>query len=147
MIEIECATEIDAPAAAVWRILTDLSAFEAWNPFIREAHGSTEVGGTVTMRVRPSLPLPLPFHARILERDEGHALRWRGHVLSRWLACGDHRFTIEPLGDDRVRFVQRETFSGLLPWLARRRLAREVLHGFDLMNRALAARAYEEELS
>ena len=32
-------------------------------------------------------------------------------------------------------------FSGLLPWLAKRLLARETQRGFDAMNHALEARA------
>lgn len=142
--EIRSTTEIEAPAETVWRVLTDLEAFAVWNPFIRRAEGSTEVGDTVHVRVRSSLRVPLGFEARILERREGRELRWRGHVLAPWLACGEHTFTIEPLEDGRVRFEQRETFSGLLPWLARRLLAREAQRGFDAMNEALADRAQLE---
>jgi hypothetical protein len=141
MIEITASTDIDAPADTVWRVLTDLDRFHAWNPFIREAHGSTEVGGTVHVRVQPSLRVPLRFNARILARQPNRELRWRGHVLAPWLASGDHSFTIEPLGDGRVRFTQRERFSGLVPRLAARLLRRESQRGFDAMNEALAARA------
>ena len=141
MIEVKATTEIEAPAEAVWSVLTDLANFHAWNPFIRDARGSTELGGEVHVRVRPSLHVPLAFHARILEREDGRALRWEGHVLAPWLARGDHSFTIEPLGAHRVRFVQKETFTGLLPWLGKRLLAREAQRGFDAMNRALAVRA------
>ncbi len=141
MIEVTASTEIDAPADTVWRVLTDLERFPAWNPFIREAHGSTEVGGTVHVRVRPSLRVPLRFSARIRAREANRELRWEGYLLSPWLASGDHSFTIEPLGDGRVRFTQRERFSGLLPRLVARLLRRESQRGFDAMNEALAARA------
>ena len=141
MIEVTAATEIEASPEAVWRLLTDLDGFTAWNPFIREAHGKIEVGETVRVRVRPSQGVPLRFRAKVVERDEGRGLRWRGHVLADWLACGDHTFEIERLGDHRVRFVQREQFTGILPWLGRRLLAREALRGFDAMGRALAERA------
>jgi len=145
MIEVNAATEIDAPAEAVWSVLTDLKSFKAWNPFIREARGTTDVGGSVRVRVRPSFGVPLVFHAKVLARQDNRELRWTGHVLSPWLARGEHTFTIEPLGADRVRFVQHETFSGLLPWLAKRLLAREARRGFDAMNQALGARVHECE--
>jgi hypothetical protein len=64
-------------------------------------------------------------------------------VGSSWLARGDHSFTIEPLGTGRVRFTQHETFSGLLPRLAARLLARETQRGFDAMNQALDARVHQ----
>lgn len=139
-IEISEATEIDAPPHAVWEALTDLPAFRAWNPFICRASGSTALGGTVHVRVRPSLPLRLPFRATIVERTEDRALRWQGHVGARWLAAGDHVFTLEPLAGNRTRFVQSEKFTGVLPRLAGKLLARETRRGFAAMNRALADR-------
>ena len=141
MIEITASCDIDAPAEAVWSVLTDLDHFHIWNPFIRRAAGSTEVGGRVRVRVRPSLGVPLVFRATVYDREDRRALRWRGCVGAPWLACGDHTFTIEPLGDGRSRLIQREAFTGLVPWLAGRLLAREAQRGFDAMNRALAARA------
>jgi len=54
---------------------------------------------------------------------------------------GEHIFEIEPLGPNRVRFVQREVFTGLLVPLARGRLQEETLAGFREMNRALKERA------
>jgi hypothetical protein len=139
-IEVSAATEIDAPPAAVWAVLTDLARFHAWNPFIRAARGATGVGDAVRVRVRPSLPVPLVFHATVSASDEPRALRWDGHVLARWFARGDHTFEIAPLGDGRSRFVQRERFSGILPRLGARLLAREARRGFVAMNRALKQR-------
>ncbi|HEU4727460.1 MAG TPA: SRPBCC domain-containing protein [Kofleriaceae bacterium] len=147
MIEVTCTKDIDAPAEAVWSVLTDLRKFRVWNPFMRDARGSAEVGGTVHVRVQPSFGVPLVFHAEVLERQDNRTLHWRGHVGAPWLACGDHTFTIEPLGAGRARLVQHEKFSGLVPWLARRLLAREARRGFAAMNTALAARAHDRELT
>lgn len=146
MIEVTASCDIDAPAEAVWSVLTDLEQFEDWNPFIRKASGTPEVGGTVRVRVRPSLRVPLVFRAKVYDREDNRALRWRGYVVWPWLACGDHTFTIEPLGERRARLVQREAFTGVVPWLARRLIAREARRGFDAMNRALAARAQRREV-
>ena len=140
MIEITASYDIDASPEAVWSVLTDLEKFHFWNPFIRNARGSTELGGTVHVRVQSSLRVPLGFRARVYDREPNRRLRWRGHVAAPWLAFGDHSFTIEPLGEHRARLVQHETFTGVLPWLAERMLARETQRGFDAMNRALAER-------
>lgn len=147
MIEVTASCEIDAPAEAVWPVLTDLDKFHIWNPFIRSARGTTEVGGTVHVRVLPSFGVPLAFRATVIDREVNRTLRWCGHVVWPWLARGDHTFAIEPLGARRVRLVQRETFSGVLPWLGRRLLAREARRGFGAMNRALAARIAGEAVS
>ena len=140
MIEVSAQTEIAAPAEAVWFALTDLASFPAWNPFIRNARGSTAVGGDVHVRVSSSFGVPLRFSAHVLYSEPSHTLHWRGHVLADWLASGDHTFTIEPLDDGHVRFTQRETFGGLVPLLASKLLAREAKRGFDAMNAAIKAR-------
>lgn len=139
-IEVTATTEINAPAAAIWDVLTDLEQFRDWNPFIREARGSTALGGTVRVRVHSSLPLRLAFHATVIEHDEPRSLRWQGHTLANWIGFGDHTFDIDPLDGGRCRFVQRERFSGLLPRLAARLLTREAQRGFNAMNRALKER-------
>jgi hypothetical protein len=145
MIEVNAATEIAASAEAVWSVLTDLEHFKAWNPFIQDAAGTTEVGGTIRVHVRPSRGLRLGFRAKVIACDDNRELRWRGHLGAPWLAHGDHTFTIEPLDNGRVRFVQHETFTGVLPRLAGRLLAREAKRGFDAMNHALGARVHELE--
>ena len=141
MIEVIASTEIAAPAATVWKILVELDQFAAWNPFIRSARGDLMPGGTVRVRVQTGLGIPLHFSAKVLDFSTGRELHWCGHVASRWLARGEHWFEIVPLAPDRVRFRQREQFSGLLPRLARRLLEREARHGFELMNDALRLRA------
>ena len=136
MVQVRAATEIHASPAAVWRVLTDLPRFRLWNPFIRAARGSTMKGGTVRVRVEG-----MHFAARITERQDERELRWDGHVGADWLARGDHVFTITRLADGWVRFHQVETFSGVLPWLLRRLLARQARRGFEAMNAALAREA------
>lgn len=144
-VEVRAATEIEASAKTVWSVLTDFPRFPAWNPFIQRARGRAERGKTVRVSVRPELGVPLGFRATVVESDPRHELHWVGHVLAPWLARGEHWFTIEPLDEHRVRFEQRETFSGLLPRLWGGLLARQAKRGFEEMNAALAARARAEE--
>lgn len=147
VIEVRASTDVAASPETVWKVLTDLGAYASWNPFIRHARGSLEVGGDVRVRVRPHFQIPLAFRARIVERDEARELRWRGNFGAAWLASGDHRFTITDLGDGRARFEQSETFGGLLTRLGARLLEREARRGFEAMNRALAFRAERAQLA
>jgi hypothetical protein len=50
-------------------------------------------------------------------------------------------FTIERVGDHRVRFVQQERFRGVLVRLLAGSLDRHTLPGFEQMNQALKRRA------
>ncbi|WP_298907525.1 hypothetical protein [uncultured Nostoc sp.] len=48
---------------------------------------------------------------------------------------------IEPLASDRVRFIQQESFHGLLLPLLARRLNIDVHQGFEAMNQTLKTKA------
>ena len=146
-MEVQATTVIAASARAVWTVLTDFERYARWNPFIRAASGRAEIGEDVRLHVKSSFGLPLAFRAIVLNTDEDRELHWEGHVIAPWIANGEHWFEIEPVDDTHVRFVQRERFSGLLPRLARRLLAREARRGFEAMNAALAARAAASQTS
>jgi hypothetical protein len=74
----------------------------------------------------------------VLNVETNRELRWLGHLLVPGIFDGEHIFTIEPLGENRVRFVQRELFNGIaVPFFN----LSDTRRGFDEMNRALKARA------
>ena len=50
---------------------------------------------------------------------------------------GDHSFVIRLLEENRVLFIQREVFKGLLEPLFARTLASHVQQGYEEMNLAL----------
>jgi len=70
-------------------------------------------------------------------KDHAHAAadlhRHGGHI--------DHIFTIEHIGNERVRFVQREIFSGVLVASRAHDLEMKMRLGFEQMNQALKTRA------
>ena len=72
--------------------------------------------------------------------EPGRELRWLGRPLVPGVFDGEHRFLIERLGEGRVRFVQEESFRGLLVALTGGTLAKTE-SGFEQMNQALKARA------
>ncbi len=81
------------------------------------------------------------YPPEVVKAEPNRELRWLGHLLVPGLFDGEHIFAIEPLGANPVRFVQRETFTGLLVPLFARRLHTETLRGFEEMNRALKIEA------
>lgn len=145
-IEVESMVDIDAPPEAVWRVLTDFERFRAWNPFIVKASGDVRLGGVVHLTVRafPSSPMRISFVATITVCDRARELRWRGDFGAPWIGAGDHVFSLAPRGPGRTCFLQRETFSGLLPRVVRPALALTARRGFERMNEALAAQCLRE---
>jgi hypothetical protein len=81
------------------------------------------------------------FKPKVLKAEPNRELRWLGHLGLPGLFDGEHIFTIEPLDRERVRFVQRERFSGLLVPLLAKSLDTGTHAAFEAMNRAIKEQA------
>ncbi len=133
--------EIQASSQRVWQILTDFANFPKWNPFIRQASGEPRKGMRLEMFLQPSGAKGMTFRPEVLKAEPNRELRWLGHLIVPGLFDGEHIFTIESLGTNRVRFVQSEIFTGLLVPLFMLWLHKETLRGFEEMNHALKIQA------
>ena len=140
MKELRSEIEIEASAERVWRMLTDFDAYPEWNPFIRIVSGRPEVEERLVVRMRPSGTRGMTFRPTVTKVEPNRHLRWLGHLLVPGIFDGEHMFEIEEFERDRVRFVQREVFKGLLVPLLARSLDRDTQRGFEEMNRALRER-------
>jgi len=138
--ELQASIEIEAGPERVWEVLTDGAAYPEWNPFIRRLEGPIEPNGRLEVRIEPEARRALTFRPRVLTVEPTRELRWLGSFLFRGLFDGEHAFLIEPVGPGRVRFVQRERFTGLFVPFFRKGLAATRL-GFERMNVALKNRA------
>ncbi len=141
MKELRSEIEIHASAERVWQLLTDFASLPQWNPFIHRASGNINIGERLEVNIQPSGASSMTFRPIVLKAEQNQELRWLGHLLMPGLFDGEHIFTIEPLGNNRVRFVQREIFTGLLVPLFARGLDTDTRRGFEEMNQALKARA------
>ncbi len=141
MKELYSEIEIQASAERVWQLLTDLSNFPLWNPFIRRASGIVQAGQRLEVNIQPSGASGMTFRPTVLIAEPNRELRWLGRFLVPGLFDGEHIFTIEPLGAHRVHFVQREIFTGLLVPFFARRIDTDTRRGFEEMNLALKIRA------
>jgi len=141
MKELHSQIEINASAERVWRLLTDFASYPQWNPFIRRISGEPTTGERLQVRLEPPESRGITLRPKVLDAEPNHQLRWLGHLFVPSLFDGEHSFVIQPLGEDRVRFVQREAFRGLLVPLFARSLDNSTLRGFEEMNQALKERA------
>lgn len=141
MKELRSEIEIQASAERVWKLLTDFASFPQWNPFIRRASGNIQVGKYLEVNIQPSGASGMTFRPIVLKVDPNRELRWIGHLFISGLFDGEHIFTIEPFETNRIRFAQREIFTGLLVPIFARKLDIDTRRGFEEMNRALKIRA------
>lgn len=144
MKELCTTIEIQASPEKVWRLLTDLSRYPEWNPFICHAIGEAKVGKTVDLDFQPDSK-GLKLHCIVVKAHPNQELCWKYHVIHPGLFSGEHSFTIEALGKDRVRFIDREVFHGLLIPLRARDIDTNTKRGFEAMDRALKERSERHE--
>jgi hypothetical protein len=139
--QLNTQVDIQATPDRVWEILTNFGAYPAWNPFMVSAVGTARRGERLTIQMQPAGGRAATLRPTVLEASPGRQLRWRGQILARAVFAAEHTFTIEPIGDGRVRLTQREDFRGVLvPFLAKS-LDKGTLPAFKQMNEALKRRA------
>jgi hypothetical protein len=136
-MELESEIEINASPETVWKLLTETSKFPEWNPFIRRLSGELKAGQRLVVFIQPPGGSGMEFKPEVLKVEPGRELRWLGHLMFPGLFDGEHIFQIEPLGAKRVRFRQREIFSGILVPLLEKSLNTGTRRGFNAMNEKL----------
>jgi hypothetical protein len=141
MKELNNEVEINASAERVWHLLTDFASFPQWNPFIHRVNGEPTTGAQLAVHIQPSGAQSTTSRPTVLKAEPNRELRWRGQWLIPGLLDVEHIFTIETLDTDRVRFTQREIFTGLFSSLPARRRNTDTRRGFREMGKALKLRA------
>ena len=114
---IRTETEIDAPPAAVWAVLTDFGDYPAWNPLIPEASGTLAVGEILTLHMVIG-DRPQTFTPEVRAVRENTELAWLSALRWTWLLSAEHRFTLSEVGGT-TRLVHSEVFRGALVPLLR----------------------------
>lgn len=136
---VEREITIAASPARVWAVLTDFARYPDWNPFIPAIGGELHEGARLSVRLAPPGGRALTMRPTVRAVEPEQRFAWLGRLGVPGIFDGAHEFVLTPDGDG-TRFVQRETFRGLLVPLTGRTIARAA-EGFDDMNRALAERA------
>jgi hypothetical protein len=139
MRTIQHIIDIQAPPATVWQVLTTTGHYGAWNPFIPRLEGDLRTGARLRVTITPP-GRSMTFRPTVLAVEKDRLLRWRGHLGVPGLFDGQHEFRLQPLPDGGTRFLQKETFTGVLVPLFSQALDDTDL-GFVQMNQALARRA------
>jgi hypothetical protein len=138
MRRIATAIDIDAPAAAIWRVLVDFPAYPEWNPFIRRITGEVRPGARLEVTVQPPNRKPMTFRPTVRAADPGRELRWLGRVLLPGIFDGEHAFIIEA-ATRGCRLRHEETFRGIIvPAFAA--ILDDTARGFESVNVALKKR-------
>lgn len=141
MKEVRSEIEINSYPESVWRILIDFAAYDQWNPFINKIIGAPTEGSKIDLYIETPSGKNRKYSPRITRVEEGRELRWFGKSSLPGFLNAEHIFTIEELQPERVRFIQRELFDGLLTRVFGKGVDTDIRQGFQDMNDALKKRA------
>jgi hypothetical protein len=108
---------IKASPEAIWAILTDAPAYQAWDSGIERVEGSIAPGNRlrVVSKANPGRAFPVT----VTELSPGRRMTWSGG-MPLGLFRGVRTFTLAPGGGGTTRFTMREEYTGpLLPLIWR----------------------------
>lgn len=141
MKSIQTEIIINASAVTVWNILTDFNKYHEWNPFIRNSKGEAKVGAKLENTMHLEGQKPQTFTPTVLEVRQNESFRWLGSLFVKGLFDGEHYFRLEPIGQNKVKLIHGENFSGILAGMIMKMIGEATDKGFHAMNQALKARA------
>jgi len=106
MFVIEKTVEINAPAAVVWEVITDLARYPEWNPFCLKCESTLKPGDPITMTVK-LMAKPQKQVEVMLEYVEGKRFAYCMKPVP-GLLSSFRSHDVEALGPERTRY--RSTF-------------------------------------
>lgn len=138
--------EIQATPEQIWDILTDLSRYSEWNPLLYRGTGKVEVGETVEVAAKTASK-DMNFVCKVVRVEPNREFAWTFHVIHPFLFRGEHIFQLEPTGEHRTKFIDREQFEGLLLPMQAKDLQTNGLVAMVDMGKALKERVEQSKAS
>lgn len=134
--------EIDASPESVFDILSDLDRYPEWNPFTPSIESTLEIGAPVRMRVRLLEGKRLFRQVEYVTACERpRRLCWGADIPFRRIVRADRCQTLEPLENERTRYICTDEISGWLTPIVMRFFGAAMQRGFEDCARALKQRA------
>lgn len=138
--QIESQIIINAPAAAVWKVLVDFNAYPMWSPTIKEFYGNPTVGERTKVLLSQPGETSMKMNPVFLRIDANKELRWKGRLLMNGIFDGEHYFILKPISDNETILIQGEMFSGILVPFFKKMIHGNTKKGFEIFNAALKER-------
>ena len=138
-VKIEHRIGVQAPADAIWLVLSDIEGWPRWNPLYPKSAGVLRIGGTLDLVValpgQPSREIR-PTIADWVPNDQIH---WNLRAVG-GLVKTTRYLEIEQLTETACIFTNGEVFDGYLGPRVAKRMRPALKSGFAAMGEALKAR-------
>jgi hypothetical protein len=144
MKEVRSEIEIHSSPLTAWKILTDFPSFDKWNPVIVKITGDARLGERLQISLRTNKGKIRTYRPVITKFEQNHELRWKGSSSIPGFLNGERIFTFYRTGEDHIRLLHVELFSGLGAILAGSRLLKDVKLSLQQMNIAFKKKVEQE---
>jgi len=138
---VETEIVIDAPVEEIWKVLIEGDAYPNWNPFINKVSDDIYEGNKLKMTLSPEFSSEGEVEIKVGQLWFGKTMVWISRPLMTDLLSGRHYFKTEEMPDGKIKFINLETYSGILLYLAMPFIEPKARQGFEAMNIALKAEA------
>ena len=141
--EIRTEIIINANQQDVWKVLSDFEKYPEWNPFILDMKGKAVKDEKLEVSLLLKEDKTFDIKPTVQKAEEGSYFEWYGKSPLGFFN-GRHYFKIEKIGDNQVKFIHGERFTG---WLVRpilKKIGENTREGFIKMNKALKERVEEK---
>ena len=144
MIEVRTEIEIQCTPQTAWKILTDFSGYDTWNPVIIRVVGLPRLGEKLEIRLRTRAGKTRTYRPVITKLEENRELRWKGSSFIPGFLKGERIFILNQISNNQTRLLHLELFSGLASNLGGSMLTKDVELSLNEMNIAFRKKAEDE---
>jgi hypothetical protein len=137
---IDSSVEIQAPASLVWEVITDLTAYPQWNPFVVECRSTLKPGDAIDMRVK-LFAKPQKQREWMKEHVPGRRLAYNMKPAPVGALSSGRSHEIKAIGKDRTRYHSHFELRGWLVPVVRGLMGRQLETGFAGMTDGIRQRA------
>jgi hypothetical protein len=139
-VKIEHRIGVQAPAEAIWAVISEIDRWPSWNPLYPKAEGKLRIGGPLTLELALPDRKPQTIRPVIVDWIPNEQIHWRLTALA-GLVKATRFLEIEKLTETGCIFSNGELFDGPLASMAVRSLGGAARRGFAAMGEAVKARA------
>lgn len=132
---------IAAPAATVWRVITDFARYPEWNPFVVACRSTLVPGTPIVMRVRVLPFVAQPQRERVFEHVPGRRLRYGIDPMPLGALASSRAHEVEPAEAASSRYVSTFALDGWLAPVVAALFGARLERGFAAMSAGIKARA------
>ena len=137
MKELTTEIQINSSPEILWKVITDFKNYYQWNPILQKIKGEPLIGNQLEIHLSTVGGKKRVYHPKVIKITPNHELRWKGTLLFSQIFSGERIFLIEKLSENKVKFVNKEIFSGIGVKFTTQKMEDDIIESFKTMNEAL----------